>query len=110
LFSFHVVGCDTATIFVWIKCVDIFIFNAVSANRDGINDVFYIAGVEGYPESVLYIFNRWGNLVYEKLNYKNTWHGTYNNDTNLPDGTYFYLLELNDEDHRVFTGYLELFR
>ncbi len=103
-------GCDTAIVFVWIVCADIFIFNAVSPNGDGINDVFYIAGVEDHPESVLYIFNRWGNLVYEKLNYKNTWRGTFNKNTNLPDGTYYYLLELNDDKNRVFTGYLELFR
>ncbi len=103
-------GCDTASVCVWIECVDIFIFTAVSANRDGINDVFYIAGIEEYPESILRIFNRWGNLVYEKLNYRNTWSGTYNNSTDLPDGAYFYLLELNDEEKRVFKGYLQLFR
>lgn len=103
-------GCDTATICVWINCNDIFIFNAVSANGDGVNDVFYISGIENYPESVLWIFNRWGNLVYEKTNYKNTWSGTFNGNILLPDGTYFYLLELNDEENRVFNGYLELFR
>ena len=103
-------GCDTASVCVWIECVDIFVFTAVSANRDGINDVFYIAGIEDYPESILRIFNRWGNMVYEKKNYKNTWNGTYNNNVDLPDGTYFYLLELHDEENRVFKGYLELFR
>lgn len=103
-------GCDTASVCVWIACVDIFIFTAISPNRDGVNDIFYIAGIEDYPESILRIFNRWGNLVYEKKNYKNTWSGTYNSSTDLPDGTYFYLLELNDEDKRFFKGYLELFR
>lgn len=103
-------GCDTASVCVWIACVDIFVFTAVSANKDGVNDVFYIAGIEDYPESVLRIFNRWGNLVYEKMNYKNTWSGTYKGNNDLPDGTYFYLLELKDENNRVFKGYLELFR
>ena len=34
-------GCDTATVFIWLECTDIVIFNAVSPNGDGINDVFY---------------------------------------------------------------------
>ncbi len=103
-------GCDTATVIICIDCVDIVIFTAVSANGDGVNDVFYIANIEEYPNSELKIFNRWGNLVYETVNYKNTWDGTWNGNRDLPDGTYYYLLELKDEANRVFQGYFELYR
>ena len=103
-------GCDTSTIIICIDCVDIVIFNAVSANDDGINDVFYIANIQEYPENKLQIFNRWGNKVYEAEGYKNQWNGVWDGNKDLPDGTYFYILELNDAAGRVFKGYLELYR
>ncbi len=103
-------GCDTANVTICIECVDIVIFTAVSANGDGINDVFYIANIEEYPENKLYIFNRWGNKVFETEGYNNEWRGTWNGNRDLPDGTYYYILELNDEARRVFKGYLELYR
>jgi len=103
-------GCDTSMVTICIDCVDIVIFTAVSANGDGINDEFYIANIEEYPNNKLQIFNRWGNKVYETKGYKNQWKGTWNGNKDLPDGTYYYLLELNDEGSRVFQGYLELYR
>lgn len=102
-------GCDIATVYVFIECTDIVIFTAVSPNADGQNDEFFIAGIEDFPEAELQIFNRWGNKVFETRNYKNDWKGTYK-DKDLPDGTYFYFLQLNDEGGRSFKGYLELYR
>ncbi|MEM1319868.1 MAG: gliding motility-associated C-terminal domain-containing protein [Bacteroidota bacterium] len=103
-------GCDTATVCVWLECIDIVIFTAVSPNNDGINDVFYVAGIEEYPNNELTIFNRWGNRVYQTAGYQNDWMGKWDGDKDLPDGSYFYLLKLNDEQDRVFTGYFELYR
>jgi len=103
-------GCDTATVSVFIECTDIVIFTAVSPNGDGINDVFFIAGIEDFPESELVIFNRWGNQVFESENYQNDWAGTWDGNKDLPDGTYFYFLKLNGEDNRTFRGYFELHR
>ena len=48
------------------------------------------------------IYNRWGNIVYKKNGYDNDWNGISNgrvivNDSeNLPEGTYYYKLELGD--------------
>ncbi|MEL7022064.1 MAG: gliding motility-associated C-terminal domain-containing protein, partial [Bacteroidota bacterium] len=104
-------GCDTAKVEVFIECVGIFVFNAVSPNGDGSNDTFFIAGLDDKPENNLKIFNRWGNLVYETNNYQNTWDGTWDADKDLPDGTYFYILTIDDNGtESVFRGYLELFR
>ncbi len=103
-------GCDTATVSVFIECTDIVIFTAVSPNGDGINDVFYIAGIEDFPESELVVYNRWGNQVFESENYKNDWGGTWDGDKDLPDGTYYYFLKLNGEDNRTFRGFFELYR
>ncbi len=103
-------GCDTATIHIYIECTDIVIFTAVSPNKDGVNDGFFIAGIEDFPESRLCLYNRWGNKIYERVGYQNDWEGTWGGNKDLPDGTYFYVLELNDEDKRKFSGYFEIFR
>ncbi len=42
----------------------------------------------------LKLFNRYGQLVYEKENYTNEWFGQNNTSQSLPDGTYFYVLQL----------------
>ncbi len=104
-------GCDTATVFIYIKCVDIVVFTAMSPNRDGINDVFYISDIDKFPLSELKIYNRWGNIVYQTINYQNNWAGTWKNNQELPDGTYFYRLSLNEpNDDRMFEGFIELHR
>ncbi len=106
----NAIGCDTAVAKVWIECIDIVIFTAVSPNRDTYNDFFFISGIEEFPESRLQIYNRWGERVYDVIGYDNDWAGTWKGNKELPDGAYFYCLELNDEDERVFTGFLELHR
>jgi gliding motility-associated-like protein len=104
-------GCDTAVVSIYVRCVDIEIFTALSPNQDGINDVFFISGIEEFPKSELTIYNRWGNLVYKVVNYQNDWAGTWKGSQELPDGTYFYRLNLNDEnDNRMFEGFIELHR
>jgi len=104
-------GCDTATVAVYIACIDIVVFTAVSPNRDDQNDTFFISGIEEFPQSELTIFNRWGNIVYRVTNYQNDWTGTWKNNQLLPDGTYIYELRLNDpNDDRMFRGFLELHR
>ena len=101
---------DTAVVKVFIECLDIVIFTAVSPNRDGVNDTFWIAGIEDFPDAELTIYNRWGNIVYNTIEYENDWRGTWDGDKDLPDGTYYYFLQLNDDANRVFRGALELYR
>ena len=103
-------GCDFATVCVFIECDDIVIFNAVSPNDDGVNDEFHISNIEDYPNNELYIYNRWGSIVYETTAYLNQWKGTTLDNKDLPDGTYYYILRLNDEEDRVYKGYLQIQR
>lgn len=104
-------GCDTATVSIYIECIELTIFSAVSPNNDGINDFFYVAKIEDLPDNQLWVYNRWGNLVFEMKAYDNSWPGTYGSDTDLPDGTYYYILEWveNGETFKQ-RGYFELFR
>ncbi len=103
-------GCDDAFLDICILCDDIVVFTAVSPNGDGVNDVFYIANIENYPNSVVEVYNRWGNRVFRGIGYVNTWDGYWNNNTIVPDGTYYYVIKLNDRAKRTFKGYLEIRR
>jgi gliding motility-associated-like protein len=72
---------------------------AFSPNGDGYNDGYVIKGIEGYPENVFRVFNRWGNEVYVKENYKNAdWIGQNKNGEELPEGTYFVILVVRKQN------------
>ena len=82
--------------------------NVITPNGDGKNDVFYIDGLEGYPEHNLIIFNRWNNEVFNSNGYyKNNWSGE-----GLNDGTYYYMLRVKNRAGVVqtLTGYITLLR
>lgn len=67
--------------------------NVVSANGDGINDIFVIKNLlEGnaFPTNELYIYNKWGALVYHITNISKIEDFWDPNKTNSPVGTYFY--------------------
>jgi hypothetical protein len=68
-----------------------------------------VKGIEAYPDNVLTISNRWGNIVYKRENYLNEWRGTNTSDEQLPEGTYFAILEINGRDI-VLNGYVEIRR
>lgn len=71
----------------------------MSPNKDNINDNLVIEGLENYKHNRLLIFNRWGNLVYQKEDYKNEFYGlsegrvTFLMKDLLPVGTYFYIVQ-----------------
>jgi gliding motility-associated-like protein len=83
------------------ECVkELVVPNVISPNSvDGSNDKFVIPYLELYQDNYLVVFDRWGRKVYEAQPYKNDWDGGKNSD-----GTYFYILELNDENNKVFKG------
>ncbi len=70
-----------------------------SPNEDGLNDRFEILGIYEYPNNKLLVYNVYGNEVYSKQGYDNTWDGTSSNNLNkggkLPSGTYYYIITLN---------------
>ena len=86
--------------------------NAFSPDGDGINDKWTIRGDlnENYPNNKIVVFNRWGIKVYGTTGYQNDWGGTFNNNmsttssSNLPVGTYFYVLDLNGDGSEVRKG------
>ncbi len=83
---------------------------AISPNGDSKNDGFEIKGLWIYPDNVFRVFNRWGNEVYSREDYRNTdWFGQNNDGEPLPDGTYFVIFEVVGKDIRRNT-YVDLRR
>jgi gliding motility-associated-like protein len=108
--------CDTGVVYFEVQLRGVIIPSGFSPDGDGINDMFVIRGLNKYPDNELTIFNRWGDLIYETKSYKNDWDGTTGNlsqkvsGNTVTDGTYFYILKLNDKDDRKYKGYVELKR
>lgn len=90
----------TATVTVNSGC-EIGIPNVFSPNGDGENDRFVIEGILGTTNTVR-IFNRWGQIVFESNNYRNTWTA---ND--VSDGTYFYEVMVNSSPE-PYTGHVTI--
>ncbi|HFA51568.1 MAG TPA: gliding motility-associated C-terminal domain-containing protein [Bacteroidetes bacterium] len=101
-------GCDTSTVSLTVNCKVPFAYNGFSPNEDGINDTFKFFNIKDYPQNKLRIYNRWGNLVYEKSGYQNEWDGRSFDNNTLPDGTYFYLLEI--EGGETSKGFVQINR
>lgn len=88
----------------------------LSPNGDGINDSWIIDNLEESPNNSVRIFNRYGQKVFEQINYTNEFHGIANTGTmisnqgiGLPEGVYFYLVTLEDVELE-YTGFLFLDR
>jgi len=96
-----------------IELIELFIPEGFSPNGDGIYDFFVIKGLNGRSVNIS-IFNRWGNKVYERDNYDNTWDGSVNvnglifGKGLLPEGTYYYVLQFQDGNKENRTGFLVL--
>ncbi|MDR0789309.1 MAG: gliding motility-associated C-terminal domain-containing protein [Bacteroidales bacterium] len=84
-------GCDS--IIVLDLTVDNVMFpNVITANDDGVNDVFVIHNLleqNIFPENELVIFNRYGKLMYHKKNISQE-SDFWKPDASTPTGTYFY--------------------
>ncbi len=79
---------------------DMDIFNALSPNSDGLNDILIIND-DGTCRKNIKIFNRWGQLVFEKVDYNNDWEGTSFSGEQLVEGTYFLIIEIPDNEGNI---------
>lgn len=62
----------------------------ISPNDDGLNDTFDLSGMS---VKHITIFNRYGTKVFSKANYTNEWYGQSDKGKEVPDGTYYYVIE-----------------
>ena len=64
-----------------------FVPNVFTPNGDGKNDFFKIPFITNLKDNNVIVYNRWGKKVFEADNYTNDWDAS-----NIPSGTYFYVI------------------
>jgi gliding motility-associated-like protein len=106
---------QTAPIDLTIKNCPPRVYNYVSANNDTYNDSFSVDYLRNiFLQYTIDIYNRWGKKVWTGSAATADWDGTSNTNVvigsaNLPDGTYFYVIDLNDSDNpEPLTGFVYL--
>ncbi len=102
-------GCE-AVQSIEMEFVDIEIPDFFTPNGDGENDFWIPRNIEGWPEILIKIYDRYGRVVSEQAVNTQGWDGTYNSK-GLPTGDYWYVIKLNGEnDDREFMGHFTLYR
>lgn len=103
-------GC-TAVDSVIVEVRPTIIFpDGISPNGDGANDEWIIDGIELFPNCEVEVYNRWGELLFQSVGYKETWKGTFKGQ-DLPVGTYYYVIDLKDELYPdAYTGPITIMR
>jgi gliding motility-associated-like protein len=92
--------------------VAVYIPNSFTPDNDGVNDVWKIEArnIKSLKTQVL---NRWGQVVFESNDLAPVWTGGFNSgDTYVPDGMYFFRVELEKEDgqNELREGYMFVIR
>ena len=107
----HKIGGCSNSDSVLVKVVSkLFIPTAFTPNGDGLNDRWYIPGLQMYPDAEVIIYNRWGEEILRSKQYNNNpWNGKQNNQE-LPSGAYTYTIHLNNDTKELLRGVLHLVR
>lgn len=76
--------------------------NAFSPNGDGKNDKFIAKECQNIVEFHAYIFNRWGQKLFDWTDSADGWDGT-QNGTPVKDGVYYLLCKAKGTDGKTYT-------
>lgn len=86
-------GCGEASDDVLVKVFDALkIPNAFSPNGDGTNDTWRMDALAVFPNSLVGVYDRYGQIVFKSTGYTVPWDGTRNGKP-VPIGLYYYLID-----------------
>lgn len=104
------VGCGQSTSSVFVRVYKkLTIVNSFTPNDDGINDFWEIKHIDNYRNADVSVFNRYGQKVFQNTGYSKPWDGTYNNKK-LPAGTYYYIIDVKENNIPKQAGWVLLVR
>jgi len=89
-----------------IPPLTIYIPSAFTPNGDGLNDMFGVKG-DGIKDFHLYIYNRWGEVLFESTNPRQQWDGKIDGNP-AETGTYVYQLFAQGLSRKGKTGAVTL--
>lgn len=109
-------GCYDSAI-VWVEIdnvtseISTLIPNVISPNGDGYNDVWKLSFIDLlYPNAIVEVYNEWGQQLFRSEGYSEPWDGKFNGE-DVPDGNYFYIINLNDNSEKpIYKGALLVLR
>lgn len=83
---------------------------AFTPNGDGVNDQWNIKYLDSYVSASVKVFSRYGALVYSSNGgYAQPWNGQMNG-TDLPAGTYYYIVDPKTKGRKVISGAVTILR
>lgn len=88
-------GCGTAIDSVMVKVYQgVFVPNAFTPNGDGKNDRWVIPALEAFSDYEIFVFNRYGQVIYHTKDTTQGWDGKWNGQL-LPGGVYPYIIKMH---------------
>ena len=110
-YVYGALGCsdsisESITINTVTNEIETLIPNAISPNNDGKNDIWKLEFINLlYPNARVEVYNQWGQQVFFSKGYNYPWDGIYEGEL-LPDGTYYYIIDINDagDEADIFKG------
>lgn len=105
----NVAGCeasDSRTFRLLCNASSIFLPNTFTPNSDGVNDVWYPRGSSTIKVKYLKVFNRWGQVIFERSNFSADdrsagWDGNFKGTLVAPD-VFVYSMGLECSDGKAF--------
>lgn len=95
-------GCvDTVCQDVTVIPAEMILPNVITPNGDNSNEMLYFKYLEFFGNNNLKIFDRWGQMIYQKENYTNDWI-----PSSISDGTYYYVLTVESGD--MYPGFVQV--
>jgi len=73
--------------------------NVFTPNGDGVNDEWIIEHIEMFPNAHIYVYNRWGQLLYHERGNGQRWDGRYRGHF-VPSGVYMYIIDLESVEEK----------
>ena len=108
-------GCTgSSTKYVHDFCVsNVYIPNSFTPNNDGIDDLFFAIS-DGVVDFHMYVFDRWGQTIFEATDIAQGWDGRYNGNK-VPQGSYVYRVDYSyyiylELQHKTLYGVVSLVR
>ena len=87
-------ACIEDTVFVIATMSSECIPNVFTPNGDNVNDTWSLEDTFLYSDSEVKIYGRYGRLLFYSIGYSSPWDGKNKKDNDVPDGAYFYAIEI----------------
>ncbi|MDD5571851.1 MAG: gliding motility-associated C-terminal domain-containing protein [Bacteroidales bacterium] len=102
-------GCEKEYVLIVevINPSKIEVFNVVTPNHDGLNEIYKVKYTGNFTEFSMVIYNRWGTKLFETNDIDGGW-----DPRNHPDGVYYYIIKAKATDDKIydFHGYVHVER